>query len=109
MNALINYLLEANFGLCLFLLVYWAFLRNETDFKMKRAFMLFAVVASVVFPLLHFNTSTKMMPSLGDFVPPTWLPEVVIEANGAPSTHGPSTGLNAWFLTNSIYSVGVVA
>ena len=35
MNAFVNYLLEANLGLCLFLLLYWILLRGETDFAVK--------------------------------------------------------------------------
>ncbi len=109
MNTVINYLLEANLGLCLFLLVYGVFLRNETDFKMKRAYMLFAVIASVIFPLIHFKATNNVFPSLGDFVPPTWLPEVVVEANGTASSQEATLNFNAWSLTNIIYSVGVLA
>lgn len=36
MNTYVNYLLEANLGLCLFLLVYYLLLRNETNFTFKR-------------------------------------------------------------------------
>ncbi|MEO7992316.1 MAG: TonB family protein [Chryseolinea sp.] len=109
MNAVLNYLLEANLGLCLFLLIYVVFLRNETDFKLKRVYMLFAVIASVVLPLFHFNTTNNVLPSLGDFVPPTWLPEVVVEANGTASTQETTLNFDAWSLTNFIYSVGVLA
>jgi TonB family protein len=109
MNAVLNYLLEANLGLCLFLLVYVVLLRNETDFKLKRGYMLLAIIASVVLPLFHFNTTNNVLPSLGNFVPPTWLPEVVVEANGGPSNQETTLNFNVWSLTNFIYSVGVVA
>lgn len=109
MNTLINYLLEANLGLCLFLIVYVVFLRSETDFRLKRGFMLLAIFVSVVFPLLHFNTASKVIPSLGDFVPPTWLPEVVVEADGSPSGTETHINFDARFLFNCIYSSGVLA
>jgi TonB family protein len=109
MNAFINYLLEANLGLALFLLIYIVFLRNETDFKLKRGFILIALCASVIFPIFHFNGATKVIPSIGDFVPPTWLPEVVVTANGNSTQSEPSAPHDIWFFINAIYSLGVLA
>jgi hypothetical protein len=37
MSAIINYFIEANLGLCLFLLIYWILLASETNFNFKRA------------------------------------------------------------------------
>lgn len=71
--------------------------------------MLFSVFVSVFFPLLHFDSAVKGIPSLGDFVPPTWLPEVVVQADGSPSGTVTHINFDAWILTNSIYSVGVLA
>ncbi len=108
MNAFINYLLEANLGLCLFLLIYIIFLRNETDFKVKRGFILIALFAAVIFPIFHFDGTGKVIPSIGDFVPPTWLPEFVVTAKGNSTLAAPSTPFDIWFFINAIYSVGVL-
>ena len=77
MNALINYLLEANLGLCFFLLLYWIFLRNETAFSIKRIFLLASIMVSLIFPLFHFTTSTPLVPAIGNVVPTLWPADVV--------------------------------
>ncbi len=45
MNGYLNYFIEANIGLVLFLAAYSLFLRNETDFKLKRLFLLIGILA----------------------------------------------------------------
>ena len=40
MNTLINYIIEANIGLIVFLLAYKIFLAKETDFKLMRSLLL---------------------------------------------------------------------
>jgi len=109
MNAFINYLIEANLGLAFFILVYFIFLKNETDFKVKRQFMLMALLSSAILPLFHFNMMGNVLPVLGDFVPPTWLPEIVVVAPGSGGSQDVGgTIFNAWFFVQSIYVVGVV-
>ena len=77
----LNYLLEANLGLCLFLVVYRTLLQKENDFGWKRVFLLMGVFTSVVFPLFHFNTSGHVIPSLEDVLPTRWLPEITIQGD----------------------------
>jgi TonB family protein len=106
MNTYLNYLLEANIGLSAFLILYFILLKQETDFRIKRAYMLTAIVVSIVFPLFHFSSSTQV-PSLSQMIPPTWLPEVVVSAEGdAPIASGPAPSI--WLLLNSIYTVGAM-
>ncbi len=82
-NQVLNYLLEANIGLCVFLAAYWLLLRRETDFRIKRVSLLAAVSCSVIFPLIHLNSGSSPVPSLGDAVPSYWLPAVSVNTDEA--------------------------
>jgi TonB family protein len=108
MNVYLNYLLEANIGLCFFLVLYIVLLKRETDFKLKRGFLLTAIAASIILPLFHFNNSGNVVPSLKDFVPQSWLPEVTISANGTAAVQTTSHSFDAWFYAHILYDIGVV-
>jgi TonB family protein len=110
MNAMINYLLEVNVGLLLFVFVYWAALRDETQFTLKRAYLLFALISSLTFPLFHFNVpaSTQAIPSIGQLIPTYWLPEIVINSNGSASTAKLSLGLSIWTVTERVYLIATL-
>lgn len=105
MNQYLNYVIEANIGLCLFLLAYVLLLRQETDFRFKRWWLLTAVIGSLAFPLLHFNTYS-FVPVISDVVPTTWLPEFVVEANGE-SAINTSDRFSVWQIIGMIYIGGV--
>lgn len=108
MIAFLNYLVEANLGLCLFLIAYGIFLAKETDFQLKRGFMLIAMMGSLTFPLLHLGTVSPVMPSLGNFVPATWLPEVEVYGDGV-SAGEVTTSYSIWYFIFMFYSAGVGA
>jgi TonB family protein len=107
MREIINYMLEANLALLLFLVSYKALLHHETNFRFARFFMLTAILISIVFPLIHLNTTSSTLPSVGDVVPANWLPEIVISANGenqfAQSTN---TAYDFWHIAAWIYATG---
>lgn len=108
MNAYLNYLLEANIGLCFFLVLYIVLLKHETDFKLKRGYLLSAIAASIILPLFHFNATGNVVPSLKDFVPPSWLPEVTIGANGTATASRVAASWDAWFYVHLLYDIGVI-
>ncbi|MCA6416719.1 MAG: TonB family protein [Cytophagales bacterium] len=110
MNATINYLLEVNVGLLLFMFVYWAGLRDETEFTFKRAYLLFALISSLTFPLFHFYVpaSTQAIASIGQLIPTYWLPEIVINSNGSASTAKVSLGLSIWTVTEWVYLIAIL-
>lgn len=108
MNVYLNYLLEANIGLCFFLVLYIVLLKHETDFKLKRGYLLTAIAASVILPLFHFNGSTNVVPSLRDFVPPSWLPEVTVGANGTTAAQNATSSFDVWFYAYILYDIGVI-
>lgn len=82
MSTFINYLIEANIGLFLFIILYRIALRNETDFRLKRAIMLSGIIASILFPVIHLNMANSSIPSLTTLVPSYLLPEITINGSG---------------------------
>ena len=69
MNGYINYLLEANFGLLLFLVLYVVLLNGETDFSFKRKYLLVSLTVSVLFPLLKLGDEQGLIPSISQLIP----------------------------------------
>jgi len=108
MNAFINYLLEANLGLCLFLLLYLVLLKGETDFVLKRAFVLISIAISLIFPLIHITTQTQLVPAIGSLVSPSWLPEVTVYGEGNQAGQETYRTLDAWLITRVVYAAGVI-
>lgn len=108
MTAFINYLLEANLGLCFFILLYWLLLRDETDFSLKRVFLLLSIAISLIFPFFHFSTEARIVPAIGGLIPTTWLPEFVVYGNEGPLSEQTNVNLDAWLVTQTVYSIGVV-
>jgi TonB family protein len=108
MNTFMNYLLEANLGLCFFLLLYLVLLKDETDFVVKRAFILISISISLIFPLIHISTQTQFVPTIGSLVSPFWLPDVTVHAEGNQAVQEASENLDAWLLTRVVYSTGVI-
>src|SRR5262245_75364 len=105
MNAFINYMLEANLGLCLFLLLYFALLKNETDFSFKRFIVLGSIVISLIFPLFHVSMQNQVVPAIGSYIPRSWMPEMVVYGEGNPTEESTLT-FDAWVLTKTVYAVG---
>jgi len=90
------------------LLMYVLFLKGETDFSVKRIFLIVSVVASVLFPLIQIDGARyEYVPSLMSIMPTQWLPEVVITAEGTAHQHVGQS--NIWWVAAAIYSTGVVA
>jgi TonB family protein len=108
MNAFINYLLEANLGLCFFLLLYWILLKDETNFSLKRIFLLMSISISLIFPFFHITPETQLVPAISSLVPRTWLPEMVVGAEGNPATKGTQLDFDIWQITPVVYAFGVI-
>ena len=82
MNGYLNYFIEANIGLVLFLTAYALLLRNETDFQIKRYFLLIGIFTSLTFPLLHIQYGGTSIPTLSRVIPSYLLPEFTITGDG---------------------------
>ena len=111
MNGYLNYFIEANIGLVLFLAAYALLLRNETDFKIKRYFLLIGIFTSLTFPLLHiqirwnFHSDTKPCNSFLS------LPEFTITSDGTVYVRKPFASImsrSGWFYLQLLYVVGLL-
>lgn len=106
MSAQLNYIIEANTGLLLFLAVYKLLLNRETNFGLQRVLLLLGIFASVSFPLIHLqnNQDTSSL-SIASIVPSYWLDDVVVGGEAAQGAPGAAFG----FLdcVSLIYMVGV--
>jgi TonB family protein len=107
MSAYVNYMVEANLGLIIFLALYGLLLRNETQFSFKRAFLLCAIFASLLFPLVTIENQASVIPSLGKSISSFMLPEVVI-IDGKPQTQPQSHNLSVWTIATWIYLSGML-
>lgn len=104
MNVFLNYLVEASLGLCLFLLVYQVFLRKETSFRLNRIFLLVAIIASVTFPLLTFNTPDSPVPSLNFSVEQA---EELVYTDNVALAESNST-VSTWEILAILYATGLI-
>ena len=105
MSNYLNYLIEANLGLCFFLLIYYLVLGRETDFSLKRIFVMTGIITSILFPLIHLKTGQQLIPSLNTIIPSYWLPEVEITGGSAPAAH--TTIERYWRYAVTTYATGV--
>lgn len=112
MSALLNYIIEANLTLLLFLLLYGLFLKKETNFTAVRLIMMTGVLASVSFPLIHISSTTasEIVPSLSNAPFSFWLPEVVV-TSGINTPPTPATAVqevtSGWYYAGLVYMAGV--
>jgi TonB family protein len=84
MNGYLNYIIESNFCLVVFMLLYATLFRNETDFNMKRMVLLGGIGISILFPLFHIE-STAIGASFSEVIPTLWLPEISVGAHPSES------------------------
>lgn len=109
MNAYLNYFIEANFSLALFLGAYSLVLRGETDFKLQRLFLLSGILISLTFPLVHIQFYNTVLPSIGRLMPPYLLPEVTIESSSIAADDSESVNVNSgWMYIGVLYAAGML-
>ncbi|MEO5603004.1 MAG: M56 family metallopeptidase [Cyclobacteriaceae bacterium] len=108
MNTYLNYIVEANLGLLLFLAFYKLLLHRETNFRLLRILLLIGILASLLFPLIHIQNNQGSSPlSISQVIPSYWLPEVVI---GSGTTKEINTAtFNFWKYTTLIYYTGLIS
>ncbi|MBI5540440.1 MAG: M56 family metallopeptidase [Bacteroidia bacterium] len=63
MTDIFLYLLKVTACTAAFYFIYFAFLKNETFFKLNRFYLIFTVVSSFILPLFHFSNQTIKLPS----------------------------------------------
>lgn len=106
MREIINYMMEANLALLLFLAFYKLLLARETNFRFQRVFMLGAVVISVVAPFLHLGNSPFVNTAAGNAAPVQLLPPVVVERIASKSAG--SEWYDVWNITGIVYVMVVL-
>lgn len=108
MTAFLNYIIEANICLMVFLAFYILWLRNETDFYFSRFYILSALCFSVIFPLFHFEggIGNIFLPSLGNAIPTYFLPEFVIYGTNEVDQQS-TMGFSIWNMLIWIYFSGI--
>ena len=62
MNDIFLYLFKVTAGTAAFYFIYYAFLKNETYFKLNRFYLIFSLLFSFLLPLFHFSTQTIQIP-----------------------------------------------
>lgn len=110
MREVINYMIEANAALLIFLVFYKMVLERETSFRFMRFFVLAAIAISIFFPLMHFQSVQELsIPSISKVVPEYWLPEIVISGPGeVQTTEAANTAQDVWQIATWIYATGVI-
>src|SRR6187431_573577 len=104
MNAITNYIFEANLGLIFFSAVYFLLLHRETQFKVKRAYLLGAMLASVVFPLIEFQFPVPQISNTNS-IPEVYFPEMIIGASPTQATAvGTAPTFNFWTIAAWTYA-----
>jgi hypothetical protein len=67
-----------------------------------------SISISLIFPLVHITSQTQLVPAIGSIVPRSWLPEMVVYADGKSATEGAYPNFDIWLITRVVYSTGVV-
>lgn len=109
MNSYINYLLEANLCLLIFGLFYYLVLRNDTNFRFSRYYLVGSALLTLTIPLLHFEnpfTGDNALPLINNLQAIT-LPELVI-SDGEISTIATNETLWSWPLIIGIAYLSMV-
>lgn len=80
MKAFFGYILELNFAITLFYGAYLLLFRKDSNFNTRRIYLLFAMVASVILPVIRINTGANAMNFSSPLVQ---LPELVFYGESA--------------------------
>lgn len=107
MTSLINYIFEANGGLLLLLIFYKIILKEETNFKLLRFFLLGGILLSILFPLIHIGAPHQNnIPTLSEVMPKNWLPEIIVTGESYQSNA--TQPYSIWMIIGGVYGTGVL-
>lgn len=97
MNSFLNYMIEANIGLLMFLAAYVLILKTETSYRFTRFFLLAGIFASVIFPLIHahFEGEASIF-SVGRMLPSLSLPERAVEDSTLGTSLQEASRVSLW-------------
>ena len=104
MSNYLIYLFEANCALLLLGLFYYAFLKNETDFRRKRLYLLGSTLFALILPLLHLDIFKDQGEAIRD-IQTMVLPEIVI---GGGELQEAETVTRSFSWVSMLYWSGVI-
>ncbi len=108
MNSYINYIIEANLGLILFMVMYVLLLQKETDFKFLRIFLVGGILASIILPLFRISSFSLYSQGL-QIIPSYMLPEVQVGNNPEALIANPLEYIKDWwFYILLLYCAGAI-
>jgi len=96
MDNLLQFLLESGVCLALFYAIYWVLLRNETYFGLNRLYLVSALIASIVIPLLKISSPLKTAEAAS----------LQFEGPALPFAAGPA--VSATLILGAVYAIGVL-
>jgi TonB family protein len=110
MPAYLNYLIEANLGILLTLVLCRVLFRRETAFGFVRSYLLSGLLVSLVIPLIRISAGPEnAIPSFGGVISAYVLPEIVIgEPAAAAAAEVSTAGLSNWQLIGGVYVAGMI-
>jgi TonB family protein len=110
MNTFLNYLIESNVALLLFLGIYLLFLKNETNFKLVRIIVLTGIITAIIFPFIHMERDgiSDSIPTLSDVIPTYWLPEFVVGNTEAAQATQAHSVTSIWGYLAFVYFAGLL-
>lgn len=103
MHTWLNYIVEANIGLLLFLLLYKTLLSKETQFSYRRFYLLGGLLLSLLFPWITIGSPADVVPTLSETLPDHWLPTTLEQ----PQAEAIQPTLNFWELAFWLYGAVV--
>jgi TonB family protein len=106
MKGFLNYMIESNFCLVMFMLLYVILFRKETDFNLKRMILLGGIGISMLFPLFNIE-STAIGISFSQVIPTLWLPEITIGGR-APEEEMIWSAISWVQLVTYFYVLGII-
>lgn len=86
MEVLLNLILKSGIGLLTLYLFYYALLRNETNFRFNRLYMLLAPLVALTLPLIKWPALLSPDTAVAQTLQAIQLSEVTVVAYGQPAT-----------------------
>jgi beta-lactamase regulating signal transducer with metallopeptidase domain len=111
------YLLKANICLSIFTMIYWAFLRNNTFYKINRIYFVLVMLISAILPLLNLSdfvnqqseiTQYEIVKSLPDLSLSSQNQTVIVNSSQNIIPVHPTISINIQDIFEAIYVSGIV-
>jgi hypothetical protein len=109
------YLLKAHICLSIFLMIYWGFLRKNTFYRLNRTYFLFAILSSLLLPLLNVSDFVNQHQEISNTTIVKIIPdlsfqhqEVIPKTTIIQTPSSPAITLNYFDILQAIFFSGIV-